>query len=49
MAPTLVEADVLATAAFVDGGLRLVEQAGAEGLAVRPDGTTEGTAGFPQG
>lgn len=48
VAPTLEEADVLATAAFVDGGLRLVVEAGCEGLAVRTDGAQARTAGFPQ-
>jgi thiamine biosynthesis lipoprotein len=49
VAPTLEEADVLATAAFVDGGLRLVVEAGCEGLAVRPDGAQATTPGFPRG
>jgi thiamine biosynthesis lipoprotein len=49
VAATLEEADVLATAAFVDGGLRLVREAGCEGLAVRVDGSTESTTGFARG
>jgi thiamine biosynthesis lipoprotein len=48
VAPTLEQADVLATAAFVDGGLRLVVEAGCEGLAVRGDGAQATTAGFPR-
>ena len=48
VAATLEEADVLATAAFVDGGLRLVVEAGCEGLAVRADGTQASTVGFPR-
>jgi thiamine biosynthesis lipoprotein len=49
IAPTLEEADVLATAAFVAGGLELVVAAGCEGLAVRADGTAASTSGFPRG
>jgi thiamine biosynthesis lipoprotein len=49
VAGSLEEADVLATAAFVDGGLRLVVAAGCEGLAVALDGSTEATAGFARG
>jgi len=49
VAPTLEQADVLATAAFVDGGLRLVAEAGCEGLAVRTDGAQATTPGFPRG
>jgi thiamine biosynthesis lipoprotein len=49
VAATLEEADVLATAAFVDGGLRLVADAGCEGLAVGLDGSTERTPGFARG
>jgi thiamine biosynthesis lipoprotein len=48
VAPTLETADVLATAAFVDGGLRLVVEAGCEGLAVRTDGAQATTPGFPR-
>jgi thiamine biosynthesis lipoprotein len=48
VAPTLEQADVLATAAFVDGGLRLVVEAGCEGLAVRVDGAQATTARFPR-
>jgi len=48
VAPTLEQADVLATAAFVDGGLRLVVEAACEGLAVRADGAQATTAGFPR-
>jgi thiamine biosynthesis lipoprotein len=48
VAPTLVQADVLATAAFVDGSLRLVVEAGCEGLALGTDGRRESTPGFPQ-
>jgi thiamine biosynthesis lipoprotein len=47
VAPTLEQADVLATAAFVDGGLRLVAEAGCQGLAVARDGTRTTTPGFP--
>ena len=46
VAATLEEADVLATAAFVDGGLRLVVEAGCEGLAVGLDGELQATPGF---
>jgi thiamine biosynthesis lipoprotein len=49
VAPTLQEADVLATAAFVDGGLRLVQAAAHEGMAVAPDGAVTATSGFPWG
>jgi thiamine biosynthesis lipoprotein len=49
VAPTLEEADVLATAAFVAGGLELVVAAGCEGLAVRADGARASTSGFPRG
>ncbi len=48
IAPTLEEADVLATAAFVDGGLRLVEEAGCQGLAVRADGALGFSSRFPR-
>jgi thiamine biosynthesis lipoprotein len=47
VAPTLEQADVLATAAFVDGALRLVVESGCEGLAVRADGAQARTPGFP--
>jgi hypothetical protein len=46
VAGTLEQADVLATAAFVDGGLELVRAAGCEGLAVAPDGTVSRTPGL---
>jgi thiamine biosynthesis lipoprotein len=46
VASTLEQADVLATAAFVDGGLRLVAEAGCEGLAVGLDGSLASTPGF---
>ena len=48
VAPTLEAADVLATAAFVDGGLGLVVAARCEGLAVRTDGAQATTPGFPR-
>jgi len=47
VASTLEQADVLATAAFVDGGLRLVVAAGCEGLAIGTDGSRVATEGFP--
>lgn len=47
VAPSLEEADVLATAAFVEGSLALVLAAGYEGLLIRRDGTREASAGFP--
>jgi thiamine biosynthesis lipoprotein len=49
VAATLEQADVLATAAFVDGGLRLVLEAGCEGLAVGLDGGMTATPGFARG
>ena len=45
--PSLHVADVLATAAYVDGGLALVEQAyGYEGLVITRDGTLQWTPGW---
>jgi thiamine biosynthesis lipoprotein len=46
---SLSEADVLATAGFVEGGLGLVVAAGYEGLVIRLDGAQERTPGFPSG
>ena len=48
LAPTLVVADVVATAAFVDGSLRLVSELGLEGLAMGLDGARTTTTSFPQ-
>ena len=47
VAPTLERADVLATAAFVDGDLALAVAHGCEGLAVRADGVRTHTPAFP--